>query len=135
MAEAWTRALCHGDWEAASAGLEPGTIHPLTVAVMLEKGIDLHGKPTRSVADVMASGERFDFVVTVCDETSAEKCPLFPGTTQRLHWGFRDPSSAVGSQAEKLEVFRQVRDEIRDQIEQWCAAVCGASGELAEAAQ
>ncbi len=67
-------------------------------------------------------GPYFDCVVTVCDETSAEHCPAFPGPARRLHWPFADPSSFTGTPEEKLAGTRQVRDSIRERIEAWCAA-------------
>ncbi len=59
-------------------------------------------------------------MITVCDETSAERCPVFPGNAKRLHWSFADPSSFTGSAEEKLAATRAVRDEIRDRVQHWC---------------
>ena len=78
MAEAWLNHVCGDFFEAQSAGLEPGTLNPLAVQVMSEVGIDISHKKTRAVFDVFKSGQLFAYVVTVCDETSAEKCPIFP---------------------------------------------------------
>jgi arsenate reductase len=124
MAEAWVNHLCGDFFEAQSAGLEPGTLNPLAVEVMQEVGIDISHKETRAVFDVFKSGQLFAYVVTVCDETSAEKCPIFPGPTKRLHWSFPDPSRVTGSQEEKLEQVRTIRHEIRAKIEEWCEGVC-----------
>jgi arsenate reductase len=121
MAEAWLNDLCGDTFIAESAGLEPGQLNPLVVTAMREVRIDISGKKTQSVADVLKRGRQFDYVITVCDETSAERCPIFPGTAQRLHWGFPDPSQFTGSPAEKLEQTRQVRDTIKAQVRQWCA--------------
>jgi arsenate reductase len=66
----------------------------------------------------------FHTVITVCDETSAERCPIFPGVASRLHWGFPDPSSFQGTHEEKLARTGEVRDTIKAKIEGWCAAVC-----------
>jgi len=79
---------------------------------------------TKSVNSVLNSGQTFDYVVTVCDETSAERCPIFPGGTPRLHWGFPDPSALQGSYEEKLARTREIRDSIKAKVEQWCAQVC-----------
>ncbi|HKI68541.1 MAG TPA: arsenate reductase ArsC, partial [Verrucomicrobiae bacterium] len=68
----------------------------------------------------------FQYVITVCDETRAERCPVFPGATKRLHWGFADPSSFLGSREERLARTREVRDAIKAKIEQWCAEMCAA---------
>lgn len=124
MAEAWTNQICGDFFDAQSAGLEPGSLNPLAVEVMREAGIDIAHKETRAVFDVFKSGQLFAYVVTVCDETSAEKCPIFPGPTKRLHWSFPDPSQVTGSAKEKLEQVRAIRDEIREKIEEWCEEVC-----------
>lgn len=129
MAEAWLNDLCGDFFEAQSAGLEPGTLNPLAVEVMREAGIDISRKQTQAVFDVFTSGQLFAYVITVCDESNAEKCPIFPGPTKRLHWSFADPSQVTGTKEEKLARMREIRDEIRDKIDNWCAEVC-----LAEAA-
>ena len=121
MAEAWLNHLCGDRFEAESAGLEPGTLNPLAIAVMREVGIDISNKETRAVFDVFTSGRLFAYVVTVCDEASAERCPIFPGPAPRLHWGFSDPSAVTGSTEEKLEKVRAIRDQIRRKVEEWCA--------------
>ena len=127
MAEAWLNHICGDEFEAQSAGLEPGTLNPLVAEAMAEVGIDISKKGTQAVFDVWKSGQLFAYVVTVCDETSAEKCPIFPGPTTRLHWGFPDPSALTGTQAEKLAAVGQIRDQIRATIETWCDEVCAAS--------
>jgi arsenate reductase (thioredoxin) len=127
MAEAFLNRLCPDDFEARSAGLEPGRLNPLAVAVMAEVGIDISRKGTQGISDVIASGEKFAYVVTVCDEASAERCPYFPRGGTRLHWGFTDPSSIKGSDDEKLVKVRAIRDEIRGKVESWCREVCGSS--------
>ncbi len=122
MAEAFVRALCP-DWEAASAGLEPGRLNPIVVEVMREVGIDLSTKQTQSVFDVEKRGERFTHVISVCDE-AAESCPIFPGTAERLAWSFPDPSRFTGSDDERRAATRGVRDAIRERIEAWCKTAC-----------
>jgi arsenate reductase len=124
MAEAWLNSICGECFAAQSAGLEPGTLNPLAVKVMREAGIDISGKKTQAVFDVFKSGQLFSHVITVCDESSAEKCPIFPGPTKRLHWSFADPSQVTGTDEEKLARVREIRDEIREKIEDWCAEVC-----------
>ena len=126
MAEAWLNHICGDFFEAQSAGLEPGKLNPLVVQVMSEVGIDISQKTTQSTFDVFKSGQLFTYVVTVCDETNAERCPIFPGPAQRLHWTFPDPSAVTGSEAEKLSQVRVIRDEIRSKIEEWCEQVCAA---------
>lgn len=124
MAEAWLNHICGDAFAAESAGLEPGTLNPLVVEAMQEAGIDISQEKTRAVADVLQSGKLFSHVVTVCDETSAERCPIFPGAAQRLHWGFPDPSTLTGNHDEKMANVRRIRDQIRSRIEEWCNEVC-----------
>jgi arsenate reductase (thioredoxin) len=124
MAEAFLKETCGAEFVAHSAGIEPGRLNPVVIEVMRAIGIDISGNRTKSVNEMLQSGKIFDFVITVCDETSAERCPFFPGGGRRLHWGFADPSAFQGSQEEKLAKTREVRDAIRLKIEQWCEEVC-----------
>ena len=124
MAEAFLNQICAEFFEAHSAGLEPGKLNPIVVEAMQEIGIDISGKQTKAVFDVFKSGKSFAYVITVCDETSAERCPIFPGVTTRLHWSFEDPSSFQGTHGEKLAKTRQVREAIKQKIEQWCSEMC-----------
>src|SRR5436190_19383165 len=127
MAEAFLNQICGEQFEAYSAGIEPGKLNPIVVQAMQELGIDLSRNQTKSVTDMLASGNKFDHVITVCDETSAERCPFIPGLTSRLHWGFPDPSALQGTHDEKLARTREIRDMIKAKIEQWCAEVCPVS--------
>ncbi len=124
MAEAWLNYTCGDFFVAQSAGLEPGTLNPLVVEAMAEVGVDISKKGTQAVFDVFKSGQLFAYVITVCDETSAERCPIFPGPTKRLHWSFPDPSALTGSREEKSKGVRAIRDEIRQKVEAWCDQVC-----------
>ena len=124
MAEAFLKQICGKEFEAYSAGIEPGKLNPIVVEAMQEIGIDISSNKTKSVSEFLKSNKLFSYVITVCDETSAERCPIFPGVTTRLHWGFSDPSAFQGSHEEKLEKVREVRDAIKQQIENWCAEVC-----------
>jgi len=124
MAEAFLNQICPEEFEARSAGLEPGKLNPVVVEAMQEIGIDISGNKTKSVFDVFKSGQIFSHAVTVCDEASAERCPIFPGITKRLHWGFPDPSAIPGSHEEKLARTREIRDAIKRKVEAWCAEVC-----------
>ena len=124
MAEAFLNQVCGEYFEASSAGLEPGRLNPVVVEAMREVGIDISANQTKAVFDVFKSGKMFAYVITVCDEASAERCPIFPGVTTRLHWSFPDPSSFRGSAEEKLLFTRKVRDEIKVKIENWCAEMC-----------
>jgi arsenate reductase (thioredoxin) len=120
MAEAWMNHLCGERFVAESAGLEPGTLNPLVVAVMKEVEIDISGKSARSVFDVYKSGALFSYVITVCDESAAEACPIFPGPAKNIHMGFTDPSKLEGSEQEKLAQVRVIRDSIRKAVEVFC---------------
>jgi arsenate reductase len=125
MAEAFLNQICGETFEAYNAGLEPGKLNPTVVEAMQEIGIDISGRPTKAVFDMFKSGKMFAYVITVCDEASAERCPIFPGVTKRLHWSFPDPSSVQGTREEKLAKTREVRDAIKAKIENWCAEMCG----------
>ena len=125
MAEAWLNHVCGDTIEAESAGLEPGVLNPLAVEVMREVGIDISGKKTQAVFDLFTSGRLFHYVITVCDEASAERCPIFVGVTQRLHWSFPDPGAVTGTHAEKLDQVREIRDQIREQVEKWREEIVG----------
>jgi arsenate reductase (thioredoxin) len=126
MAEALLNRMCGDRFEAESAGLEPGKLNPLAVEAMREIGIEIGGKPTHSAADLAKSGRRFDYVITVCDETSAEQCPIFPGAAERMHWNFPDPAKFTGTWEEKLRQTRKVRDDIEARIAEFCPAACRA---------
>ena len=124
MAEAWLNLFCPKQFEAHSAGLEPGALNPLAVEAMREVGVDISGNKTQSVFDVFNSGQLFSYVVTVCDESSAERCPIFPGVSTRLHWSFPDPAALIGSEEERLSGVRKIRDQICARIEKWCNETC-----------
>ena len=119
MAEALLNNIAGDRFEAESAGLEPGTLNPLAVEAMKEKGMDISQNKTKGVFDFIKAGKLFNYVITVCDETSSDICPLFPGYAKRLHWSFRDPSSLEGTYEERLEETREIRDEIKARIEKW----------------
>jgi len=124
MAEAFLNQICGNEFEAHSAGLEPGKLNPIVVEAMQEVGIDISGNQTKAVFDFIKAGKTFAYVITVCDETSAERCPIFVGVTKRLHWSFPDPSAIQGTHDEKLARTREIRDTIKQQIEKWCDEVC-----------
>jgi len=119
MAEAFLNLLAGDRFEAQSAGIEPGKLNPLVVKVMAEEGIDISHKKTTGVFDLYRKGAVFSYVITVCDEASAEKCPIFPGVTKRIHWSFPDPSALEGTDEEKLQGTRQIRDAIKAQVGEW----------------
>jgi arsenate reductase (thioredoxin) len=116
MAEAFLKKYGGDVFDVESAGLEPGPINPNVVEVMSEVGIDLSQKGTQDVFDLFRKGRMFNVVVTVCDQVSAERCPIFPGMTKRLAWSFPDPSAFQGSREEILQETRAVRDEIEEKV-------------------
>jgi arsenate reductase len=122
IAEAFFKKYAGDRYEVKSAGLEPGRLNPNVVEVMKEAGIDISGNMTKSVFDIYKSGELFSGVITVCDE-AAEKCPVFPGVTQRLHWSFPDPSAFTGTREEILERTRAVRDLIESKVREFLGLV------------
>ena len=124
MGEGFLRHLAGDRFEVASAGIEAGKLNPLVVKSMAEVGVDLSKHWSKKAQDLIDAGEKFDTVITVCDETNAERCPIFPGrgtnvNAERLHWGFPDPSALTGTDDEKLAGIRPIRDAIKKKIEQW----------------
>jgi arsenate reductase len=116
MAEAFLNEFCQNDF-AAESGLEPGYLSPLAVTVMQEVGIDLSENVTKSAFDLFRKGRQYLYVITACDETSTERCPIFPGGTRHLHGSFRDPASVTGSWDERVAQTRRIRDEIRANVQ------------------
>jgi arsenate reductase len=123
MSEAFLKHYAGDRFDAQSAGLEPGELNPLVVEAMAEICIDISQNKTKSVFDIWKSGELFQYVISVCDAESAEKCPIFLGPTRRLHWSFRDPSKVTGSYEQRLQKVRQIRDEIAAMIQDWLASL------------
>jgi arsenate reductase len=119
MAEELLRQMAGERFEVESAGFEPGKLNPTVVEALKEEGIDITGKQTKAVSDLYKQGKNYDYVITVCDESSAERCPIFPGKAQRVHWGFTDPSKFVGDDQEKLVQVRQVKEQIKVQLKKW----------------
>ena len=119
MAEELLRKLAGDRFEVESAGLEPGKLNPIVVEALKEEGIDITGKSTVAVFDLFKKGNHYDYVITVCDEASAEQCPVFPGLSKRLHWGFTDPSKFEGTPEQKLIKTKMVKEEIRQKINEW----------------
>lgn len=122
MAEAVLRQLGGGRFETFSAGTEPRGVNPMTVHALASVGIDISGARSKSVAEFV--GQRFDYVVTVCDR-ARESCPVFPGSGEALHWGFDDPAEATGSEAQRQAAFDRVLREITIRVRTFVAAVEG----------
>ncbi|MDP8219992.1 MAG: arsenate reductase ArsC [Candidatus Stygibacter frigidus] len=118
MAEAFCNSLGGDRFIAESAGLEPNKLNPNVVKVMQEIGIDISGNECNSVFKYFREGRSYSSLITLCDKTSAERCPIFSGLVidDMIHWSFKDPSSFKGTESEILQQTRRVRDEIRQQI-------------------
>jgi arsenate reductase len=123
MAEVFLNDLGADGFEASSAGLEPTSLNPLVVETMRELGYYLSEYKAKSAFQLYKEGRLFDYVITVCRESIESKCPIFPGYTKRLDWGFDDPAALSGSYEEKLEGTRRIRDAIKSRIEAWIEEV------------
>ena len=116
MAEALLRHHGGDRFEVHSAGTEPKGINPLTLRILAEAGIDASFARSKSVTEFL--GQRFDYVVTVCDQ-ARQSCPVFPGVHQSLHWGYEDPAEATGTDDERLAVFRKVFIQMAERVKQF----------------
>ena len=108
MAEALLRRAAGRRFDVESAGAAPTEVHPLTVAVMKEIGIDIRGQRAKNVSEIEG---RPDIVITLCEEAT-EACPIFPGAPRILHWNLPDPAAAQGDEATAMAAFRRVRDSL-----------------------
>ncbi len=114
MAEGLINHFLGDDWQAYSAGTAPsGYVHPLAIRAMAELGIDISGGRSKSTDEFRDAP--LDVAITVCGD-AAENCPLWLGSGKTVHIGFPDPALATGAEAEKMAVFRQVRDDIRARV-------------------
>jgi arsenate reductase (thioredoxin) len=113
MAEGLLRHMAGDRFESFSAGTEKTRVHPLAIRAMEELGVDLTTHSSKLVDDFR--DQQVDYVITVCDRAN-ETCPFFPTHGERLHWSFDDPSAASGSEDDKLEAFRRIRDQIRERL-------------------
>ncbi len=116
MAEGFLRSMAGGRFKVQSAGTEKTSVHPLAIRVMAERGIDISEHTSKVLTESMQAS--CDYLITVCDDAN-EQCPLVPGIRKRLHWSFEDPSRAIGTEEERLAVFRRVRDQIEARLSQW----------------
>ena len=107
--------------DVQSAGSKPaGYVHPLAIKVMAEIGIDISGHHSKHMNEFL--NQPVHTVITVCGNAD-QACPIFPGQFARQHWPFDDPAHATGTEAEQMEVFRRVRDEIRRVFEAYAAGL------------
>jgi len=116
MAEAYLKKFGGDMYHVESAGLDAGKLNPLAVEIMREDGIDISNNQTHNVTDFFNDGKTYDYVITVCDAVNAERCPVFPGQVVKTAWWFDDPSLFEGSNDEKIEKIRAVRDKIRQAV-------------------
>ena len=117
IAEAYLKKYAGDQFHIESAGMEPAeAVNPLVVEVMQEEGLDLTHQKPQSVFDLFKEGRLFDHVITVCHD-SENQCPVFPGITKRWHWPFPDPAKAEGTHAEKLAQVREIRDMVKDWLQ------------------
>lgn len=119
MAETFLKAIGGEPFEVESAGLEPQPVNPYVIEVMKEIGYDLSDNTSDSVMQFFKEGRLYDYVITVCDESVENECPIFPGIARRLHWPFPDPQKVIGTEGEQLKNIRFIRDGIKQHIESW----------------
>ena len=113
MAEGLLRAMAGGRVKVYSAGTMPSSVNTLAVKAMSEIAIDISGHRSKSISEF--SGQKFDYVITVCDKAK-NSCPVFGASANRISWSFKDPAEAEGDDKERMIVFREVRDQLKEQI-------------------
>ena len=123
MAEELLRKIAGDRFETESAGLEPGKLNPIVVDALKEEGIHIEGKQTKGVFDLYKAGNRYHYVIAVCDGASAERCPVFPGVAKNIHWSFTDPSKFEGSKEQKLAKVKEVKEEIKVKLQEWVKSI------------
>jgi arsenate reductase len=116
MAEGFLRHIAGDKFEVFSAGVKPTQVNPLAIKVMAEAGVDISKHRSKSAMEFI--GEKFDYVITVCDN-ARQTCPVFLGKYEKIHWSLEDPAEVTGTEEEKLIVFTKVRDQIKARIEDW----------------
>ena len=120
MAEGWLRHLAGDRFEVHSAGLEPAEVHPLAIEAMREAGVDISQQKAKPVKQYIGRLTAH-YLIIVC-ASAEQQCPrIFPGMLHRMFWPFEDPSNVEGTEAERLEAFRQTRDTIKAEIQRWLA--------------
>jgi arsenate reductase (thioredoxin) len=117
MAEALLTKMASDKFDVVSAGLEPKDVHPMTIQALQEIGIDWSQARSKTLNEYLGK-VHFGYLITVCSRAE-EKCPIFPGMGQRLHWPFDDPAAVHGSEGEQLAAFRSVRDQIEVKMVAW----------------
>lgn len=120
MAEHLLRALGGDRFEVFSAGIQPGGVHPLTIEVLAEAGIDASQAESKHLTRFL--NQQFDYIITVCDK-ARDQCPTFPGDGRNIHWSFDDPAAASGGEDKQIKAFRRIYNEISNRLRIWIAAV------------
>jgi arsenate reductase len=123
MAESFINEFASTKFIAESAGIQPGNLNPFVVKAMQEVDIDISKNTTNSAKSFIEENRQYDYIITVCDQASAERCPVFPGQAKRVHLGFEDPSGLDGSDDDKLKETRRIRDQIQEKILDWAESV------------
>ena len=113
MAEGFAKKILPKNMEIFSAGLEPKGVHPMAIKVMQEIGVGISHQKSKNISEIPI--DKIDLVVTLCGD-AAERCPIFPGKVERIHWEIEDPAKDQGSDKEIIIVFRKVRDNIKSNI-------------------
>lgn len=116
MAEGYLRARGGDRFTVESAGSQPSRVRPEAILVMDELGIDLRSHRSKHVDEF--AGQTFDIVITVCDH-ARDVCPVWPAETRHLHWSFEDPAALQASEAERVNEFRRIRDQIAARFDDW----------------
>jgi len=119
MAEMLLNHLAGDRFTAMSAGLEPRDLNPLAVAVMREIGLDMSSNVPKSIVSLYKRGESFRYQIMLCDEEGSQCCPTYPGIIRQYTWCLDNPANAEGTDEDKLQAFRKVRDAIRLRIDEW----------------
>jgi arsenate reductase len=116
MAEGLLREIAGDRFDVASAGVAPSAVRSEAIKAMSEIGIDISDHRSKSVDEF--TDQQFDYIITVC-ENARESCPVFPGSSERIHWSFDDPAAVQGDEQTRLAAFRRVRDEIRKRLDEF----------------
>lgn len=118
MAEAFLRWYAGDFYNVSSAGTNPKGVHPMTIQVMEELGIDMSNHSSKHISEFIGNQPDFTYLITVCNQAN-ETCPYFPGMGARLAWSFDDPAAVVGDEETQLQAFRKVRGEIETKVIAW----------------
>ena len=114
MAEGFAKKMLPKNMEIFSAGIEPKGVHPMAIKVMQEVGIDISKQESKNISEIPL--DKINTVTTLCGD-AAERCPIFPGKVEMIHWAIEDPAKAQGSEEEIAKVFRKVWDKIKSYME------------------